>query len=107
MKNLPDILITYFHAVNAQDFEALISCFTTDAKVKDEGQQYIGHEQIHDWNRKAADKYKCTHLIKKWTKNNNAIDTIVEVSGLFPGSPVNLTFHFILVDGKISELKIK
>jgi hypothetical protein len=106
MQNLAPILATYFEAANAQDIDAFVACFTLDAQIKDEGKIHHGHENIAIWNRSVNEKYNCTHVVKSWAQTNKGVDVRAEVSGTFPGSPIHLTFRFILHDGKISALEI-
>lgn len=106
MQNLPSILITYFEAANAQDVDALVACFTPDAQVKDEGGMHEGHENIAIWGRNVNEKYNCKHTIKAWAQTDKGADVTAEVSGTFPGSPIDLTFRFTLRDARISALEI-
>ena len=57
---LPSILETYFAAQNAHDIDGLVSCFAPDAKVRDEGEDIIGHSQIRAWKEKVHAKYNVT-----------------------------------------------
>lgn len=106
MQNLPPILTAYFEAANAQDVDAFVACFTPDAKVKDEGSIHHGHGNITIWNRSVNEKYNCTHAVKSWTETKGGADVTAQISGTFPGSPLNLTFRFTLVGGKINALEI-
>ncbi|MFH1804152.1 MAG: nuclear transport factor 2 family protein [Pseudomonadota bacterium] len=106
MQNSPPGLSAYFDAANAQDVDAFVACFTPDAQVKDEGRIHQGHENIAIWNRGVNKKYNCMHVVKSWDETNDGAYLGVEVSGTFPGSPVNLTFRVTLLGGKISALEI-
>ncbi|MDP2699999.1 nuclear transport factor 2 family protein [Thalassospira sp.] len=106
MQNLPPVLVAYFDAANTQNVDAFVACFTPDAQVKDENSIHQGHENIAIWNRGVNKKYNCMHVVKSWDQTNGGADAGVEVSGTFPGSPVNLTFRFTLLDDKISALEI-
>jgi len=43
---LPQPIATYMQATNARDTDALLGCFTADAVVTDEGQEYHGEARI-------------------------------------------------------------
>ncbi len=106
MQKLPPILETYFESANAQDLDLYVSCFTANAKVKDENEVHHGHQDIANWNREVNQKYNSTSIVKSWVQTRDGADVTAEVSGTFPGSPIELTFRFKLQDNKINELKI-
>jgi ketosteroid isomerase-like protein len=45
---LPQSITTYIQATNAQNTDALLTCFTADAVVTDEGQEYHGVAQMRN-----------------------------------------------------------
>ncbi len=47
--DLPTPISNYFKAVNAQDADAMLSAFSDDASVRDEGQDMIGRAAIREW----------------------------------------------------------
>lgn len=106
MEKLPTVLSTYFEASNAQDTDAYVACFRDDAKVEDENHTYQGHEQIAAWNRDVNEKYNAVSTVKSWLQTSDTTNVTAEVSGTFPGSPIDLTFSFQLRDNKISQLEI-
>lgn len=107
MQHLPLIITAYFEAVNMQDVGALVDCFTHDAKVKDEGKTHEGQKDIAAWSIAVNEKYACQNSVKGWAQTENDVHVTVDVSGTFPGSPIELPFHFTLRDEKISELEIR
>jgi len=106
MQKMPLILTTYFEAANARDVGLYASCFTVDAKIRDQSEIIQGRENIANWNREVNQKYNSTHTIKSWVQTEDGAVVTTEVSGTFPGSPVELTFRFRLHDDKINELEI-
>ena len=103
---LPPILQTYFTAQNVHDIDGLVACFADDAKVRDEGEDMIGHEKIRAWKEKVRDKYHpVTEPLKHWQEANYDLVT-ARVEGTFPGSPIELTFQFGLKDDLIVSLKV-
>ena len=106
--DLPDILQKYFQAQNAHDIEALIACFAPDATVRDEGRELIGADAIRAWKVETSAKYRIT--IEPLESRSEVGKTIVvaKVSGTFPGSPANLTYHFGLsADDRIRSLEVR
>jgi len=106
MKNLPPVLIKYFDAANTQDAQTCVGCFTTDAIVKDENTEHTGHKNIAAWSRTVNEKYKCKHIVQGCAHADDGMHVTAQVSGTFPGSPITLTFRFVLQDDKISMLEI-
>lgn len=105
MQKLPPILTTYFEASNKQDVDLYASCFTADATIKDMGEVIQGRENIASWNREINEKYNAIIIVKSWVQTSDGADVKTEVSGTFPESPIELTFHFKLQDNKISEME--
>jgi hypothetical protein len=106
--DLPSILQKYFQAQNTHDIEALVACFAPDASVRDEGRDIIGADAIRAWKVETSAKYRIT--IEPLESRSEAGKTIVvaKVSGTFPGSPANLTYHFGLsADDRIRSLKVR
>jgi hypothetical protein len=105
---LPHVLDRYFEVQNAHDVEAIVACFAPDAAVRDEGHDIVGVDAIRSWQRTAIEKYRFTaQPIESRVEAEGAV-VVAKVSGTFPGSPVNLTYHFGLSpDGRISTLRIR
>ncbi|WP_124552231.1 nuclear transport factor 2 family protein [Methylophilus methylotrophus] len=106
MQNLPPILSTYFEATNAHDVGLYASCFTENAKVKDQQEIIQGRQNIANWNREVNEKYNSTSAVKSWIQTSGGVDVTTEVAGTFPGSPIELTFRFKLQNNKISQFEI-
>ena len=58
----PEIVTRYLKAADDQDPQAVAECFATDGVVTDEGQTYIGRDQIATWRRS---------LLSKWTAGDH------------------------------------
>jgi ketosteroid isomerase-like protein len=105
--NLPQPLPAYFKAANAHDTDALVACFADDAIVRDEGKDISGSTAIREWK----DRTNALYRVAIETTAVNQVDdkTIVtaQVSGTFPGSPVQLRYCFRLDGGKIAGLEIR
>ena len=103
---LPAIVQTYLDSTNRHDIEAVLSCFSDDAIVRDEAHQYRGPKEIENWVATTIGKYK--FQIKPQSASGGDIELLVAmgVSGTFPGSPITLDYRFTLSGDKISALTI-
>lgn len=103
--HLPDPVAAYF-AADKQSPEALARCFTTNAVVKDEGHTYSGLDAIKAWKVAASAKYTYTSEPTALEQSQGGHIVTSRVVGNFPGSPVDLRYHFRLERGLISALEI-
>lgn len=103
--DLPEPIAAYFDA-DRQDGHAVARCFTTDGVVLDEGKTHAGLAAIAAWKTDAASRY--TYTAKPHTLEMQGRGYIVtsQVSGDFPGSPLDLRYRFTLERGKIATLEI-
>lgn len=102
----PQPLNQFFDASNTNNREVFIRCFSDDAIVKDEGKTHLGKPAISAWNDNAISTYQCRYQIVDSRLTPLGADVVVMVSGSFPGSPLQLTFKFILQHNLISQLEI-
>jgi ketosteroid isomerase-like protein len=102
---LPRIINDYVNASNAHDAKSILSCFSDDAVVRDERNDFRGKKMIEDWITKTIEKYKF-QLKPISIKDDNAVVVAVEVSGTFDGSPITLDYHFTIESDKILSLTI-
>lgn len=103
---LPSTLESYFSAQNMHDIDRLIACFAPDARVRDEGEDIVGRDAIRAWKEKVRDKYRfTTEPLRHWQEGGHDLVT-ARVTGTFPGSPVELTYRFMLRDDRISGLEV-
>jgi ketosteroid isomerase-like protein len=105
--NLPRIIQEYLDASNAHDVKDVVSCFSDDALVQDEGKDFRGKKTIEDWVVKTIEKYKFRFKPLGVKSDDAKIIVSVEVSGTFPGSPVSPDYHFTIEGGKIRSLAIE
>jgi ketosteroid isomerase-like protein len=104
---LPDNLVRYFAAQNDRDADGMTACFAPDAQVRDEGRTYVGRKAIREWKLETIAKYNVTVRPLSSTIHDGVRAVIANVSGSFPGSPVDLTFDFKLDQaGLIHSLEI-
>ena len=104
---LPKPIEIFMAPENTHDTDALASCFTADAIVRDESHTRTGLTAIAAWWRDT--ERKCYHTAKPVAVVECNGKTVVstKLSGNFPGSPVTLDFVFELKDAKIASLEIK
>jgi hypothetical protein len=103
--NLPEPIAAYFEA-DERDGDAVARCFTNQAVVKDEGQIHSGPEAIKAWKTAASAKYAYTSAPFAVEQKDGQYIVTSRLAGDFPGSPVDLRYHFRLERGKIRLLEI-
>jgi hypothetical protein len=99
---LPPPIAAFFQAFNAHDTDALMTLFTQDALVADEGHEHRGTAAIKGWIQKVHADYKPHADVTDLAQVGDEIVMTVQISGTFPGSPIQLRYHFTLKDGKIA-----
>jgi ketosteroid isomerase-like protein len=105
--NLPRIIQEYIDASNAHDVGSILSCFSDDAFVQDEGKELKGKKLIEDWVVKTIEKYKFQFKPLSLKSDDAKVVVRIEVSVTFPGSPVSPDYHFTIAGGKILSLAIE
>jgi hypothetical protein len=107
MSELPDVVAIYQDAHDRGDVDAALATFTPSATVKDDGHEYRGREEIHDWLARASTEFTYARTLMgvdvidadSWLVTNH-------LEGNFPGGAVDLRYRFVAVDGLIAELEI-
>jgi ketosteroid isomerase-like protein len=105
--NLPQPLPAYFKAANAHDVEASVACFADDAIVRDEGKDISGSAAIREWKDRTNALYGTAIETTAVDQVDDKTIVTAQVSGNFPGSPVQLRYCFRLDGGKIAALEIR
>jgi ketosteroid isomerase-like protein len=103
---LPHTIQSYVNASNRHDVQSILSCFSDDAVVRDEGETLRGKKAIEDWIAKTIEKYKFQFKPLGIKHDSAEIVVAMEVSGTFDGSPVTLDYHFVVGGDKIVSLAI-
>jgi len=104
---LSKTLDSYFAAQNAHDVEAMVACFSPDARIRDESRDYSGRDEIREWKRETVAKYGISIEPLSRSEEGETLTIVGRVTGDFPGSPANLTYEFGLgQDGLIKTLNI-
>lgn len=103
----PDIITRYFEAVTARLIDEATLCFSDDAKVEDEGSTCSGSGAIRNWLQETMEKYQPQSEVLHVKEKSGTVLVSARVSGNFPGSPVELDYHFTLTGETISSLSIQ
>ena len=103
--DLPEPIAAYFDA-DRRDAEAVASCFTNDAVVKDEGRTYAGAAAIKAWKTEVDAKFTYTSEPLTVQQQDGRTVVTTRLTGNFPRSPVDLRFAFRLERGRIASLEI-
>lgn len=102
--NLPNVILELVKTQNKFNSKAYADCFTDNAIVFDEGKTHNGKAEIENWIDKANNEYKAVMKPLEYSEKENILST--EISGIFPGSPIVLKYHFEFNDKLIQSLKI-
>jgi hypothetical protein len=105
-QSLPQSVSDYFAGKNARDYARALSGFAPEGAVSDEERQHVGAEAIQRWMEETTAKYNDQSQIRGATTNGDRTVVTAEVSGTFPGSPIEFRYAFTLRDGLITSLAI-
>lgn len=102
----PDLVDRYFARAVDPDPSGYFALFAADAVVEDDGHVHRGIDAIRAWRTSVPPvRYDVRATT---TAADGATVARVEVSGDFPGSPIDLTHTFgVTVDGRIGALTIR
>jgi hypothetical protein len=103
--DLPGPVAAYF-AADRESGEAIARCFTEAAVVKDEGWTHRGRAAIRQWKEEVSTNYQYTCEPFACERGDGTVVVTSQLTGTFPGSPVNLRFFFVLEGDKIASLEI-
>jgi hypothetical protein len=103
----PDVITRYFAAQSGRDFDTLVSLFTDDGVVIDDGKTWTGSSEIRAWRDTAASAYEYTTEVRDSKPiNDNGFSARVRLEGNFPGGVVDLDYRFFLDGDRIRKLEI-
>lgn len=103
--DLPDVLAHWVTAKNAHDVDGQLSCFSPTASVDDEGETVSGTDAVRAWIERVTAAYDLTVEPTAWEPSIDGGVLVAEVSGDFPGSPLEFRYHLSLDGGLISALR--
>jgi hypothetical protein len=107
MTELPAVVQRYQNAHDRRDADTALGAFTSDAVVNDDGHEYRGSVEIHDWLSGASVEFSYIRTLLDAVQLD--ADTWLVTSHLegdFPGGVVDLQYRFVLSGGLISQLDI-
>lgn len=104
---LPGIILNYIAAANDGRIDEAAACFAQDALVHDENNDHQGISAIRKWIADTTQSSQPKNEVLSAEVDGEIHKVISEISGDFPGSPVELEFHFVIAGGKISSLSIR
>jgi len=104
--NLPKVLTDLIKAQNEFDAVRYADLFSETAVVFDEGKTHNGRLEIERWIDHSNKNYQSAIKPLEYTENGTTSILTAACSGTFPGSPIVLKFHFVIVEGQIQRLKV-
>lgn len=100
---LPATVKTYLTAQAAGEDARVLSAFTADAVVTDEGRDNVGRTQIEAWLNGPAGEYTyTTEFAGASSVDGQTVDVRQRLEGNFPGGVADLHYRFSL-DGELSS----
>jgi hypothetical protein len=103
---LPQTIARFIDASNARDLEAAVLFFGEEAVVEDEGRTHRGIIEVRAWKQATEDRFRYTIEPRGMEERDGRFLVCGILAGNFPGSPVELTYDFRLVDDAIESLRI-
>ena len=104
---LPEVIERYQAAHDRRDAEAAVATFTADARVVDDGHEFVGTEAVRRFLDTAAAEFTFTRtLLSAEPEGDGAWLVVNHVEGDFPGGVVDLRYRFPWSGDLISELVI-
>ena len=109
--SLPKIISDYMAAADSGNVDSMVACFTDDALVVDENQEWRGRPRIREWRESVATAYEYTVEVRGAVPRGQVDglehhDVFTHLEGKFPGGTVDLVNRFGLRDGLIARLEI-
>jgi ketosteroid isomerase-like protein len=102
-----DVVSRYFEFDASRDIDAILSLFSDDAVVIDEGREWRGGDEIRRWRLGPASKYEYTTRVERIDADGGThYQARGRIDGNFPGGTAELTWDFSTVGGLISRLEI-
>jgi hypothetical protein len=105
---LPEVIRRYFAAHDRRDADTSSLAFATDARVFDDGREYRGQKEIHDWLGRASTQFTYTRTFLDAVAEEPGVWLVRNrLEGDFPGGVVDLTYRFRVADDLIVDLIIE
>jgi SnoaL-like protein len=99
------VIDRYFQLAPSSDTDAYFAQFDVDATVEDEGHEHHGIDAIRAWRSEVP---TVSYEVRDVSSDGAGHVARALIAGDFPGSPVELVFHFAFTDdGLIESLRIR
>lgn len=99
------VINRYFELAPSSDTDAYFAQFDADATVEDEGHEHHGVDAIRAWRSEVP---TVSYEVRDIRGDDATHVARALIAGDFPGSPVELDFHFTFTDdGFIDTLRIR
>jgi hypothetical protein len=105
--DVPAPIQSYFDANARLDRDGMLTPFAETAVVRDEQRTHAGLDAIRRWIDETSIALPAVATPHELRSDGDRHSIVAQVSGNFPGSPVALSFHFRLANGRIAELEIR
>jgi hypothetical protein len=102
----PRVVTRFIEAMNQSDALTASACFTDDASVDEQFGHHVGRAAIQQWILTVFRDFQPTLLPLRRVTSTVDASLAVSLSGRFPGSPVQVDFHFTLSGRRIARLTI-
>lgn len=104
---VPDVISRYQDAHDRRDAAEALTAFTPDARVVDDGHEFVGSDAIAAWIVGAASEFTFTRtFVSAEVVAANRWLVVNHLEGDFPGGVVDLRYEFVVTHDLISELVI-
>jgi ketosteroid isomerase-like protein len=105
--SLPDVIARYQDAHDRRDTATALSAFTEDARVVDDGREYVGTDEVRRFLDTAAAEFTFTRTLVSADPDGDGGWVVVNhLEGDFPGGVVDLRYRFRIEGDRIAELVI-
>ncbi|CAN5190382.1 nuclear transport factor 2 family protein [soil metagenome] len=100
-----ELVDRYFELARQRGDARYLAQFESDAAVEDEGLTYRGIDAIRDWRGAVP---AVSYAVRDVRVAGDETVALAQISGDFPGSPVDLSFRFTFTSsGSIQALAIR
>ena len=104
---VPDVITSYFEADARRDIDTIVTLFTDDAVVVDEGETRCGASEIRAWQEGPASQYQYTTEVLGTDRTGDDRYVVTgRLDGNFPGGTAELKWRFTVAGDRITRLDI-
>jgi ketosteroid isomerase-like protein len=104
---LPEVIARYQAAHDRRDTETALATFAEDARVVDDGTEFVGTAEVRRFLDTAAAEFTFTRtLLSVEPEGDGGWIVVNHLEGDFPGGVVDLRYRFRLDGDLIAELVI-